>query len=110
MLSTREVADRLGVSEASVRRWSDSGLLPVHRVGKRRERRFRPRDVDAMARRHTASTSRPERPRGAHLVLAGQTVDLPIHVPALYDSEAGRVRLTAPFLADGLRSGQPCFL
>ena len=109
MLSTREVAERLGVSEASVRRWSDSGRLPVHRVGKRRERRFRARDVAAAASRHPAS-SPPAKPGAPNVVVAGQAMNVPVHLPALYDSDAGRVRLTAPFLAEGLKARQPCFL
>lgn len=32
------------------------------------------------------------------------------HLAAFYDSDAGRVRLTLPFLAEGLAAGQPCFL
>ena len=109
MLSTRQVAERLGVSEASVRRWSDSGHLPVQRVGKRRERRFRPRDVEAATRRHQPALP-PPKPGAPHLVLAGQATRVPVHVPAFYDSDAGRVRLTAPFLAEGIKAGQPCFL
>jgi excisionase family DNA binding protein len=109
MLSTRQVAERLGVSEASVRRWSDSGHLPVQRVGKRRERRFRSRDVDAAVKRHPAP-SPPPKPGAPNLFLAGQVLNVPVHVPAFYDSDAGRVRLTAPFLADGIKAGQPCFL
>lgn len=112
MLSTREVAERLGVSEASVRRWSDSGRLPVRRVGKRRERRFKAEDVDAAAGRLRAERTRVAISHVARpvVVLAGKTFELPLHLPAFYDSDAGRVRLTAPFIADGLRAGQPCFL
>ena len=112
MLSTREVAERLGVSEASVRRWGDSGRLPVRRAGKRRERRFRPEDVEAAASRLRQERMEVAIPRVARpvVVVAGKTLELPFHVPAFYDSDAGRVRLTAPFLADGLRAGQPCFL
>src|SRR3989475_10391149 len=48
-LSTRQAAKRLGVSEASVRRWSDRGLLPVQRVGKRLERRYKPEHVERFS-------------------------------------------------------------
>lgn len=111
MLSTRQVAERLGVSEASVRRWSDSGRLPVKRLGKRRVRRFAPEHVEKAAvqlRVAPAPSTFPQGPK--QVMLAGQTLDVPFHLPALYDTDAGRVRLTVPFLADGLRLGQPCFL
>src|SRR5690242_6335504 len=109
MLSTRQVAERLGVSEASVRRWSDNGHLPVQRVGNRRERRFRASDVEAAARRHP-TRSAPPKPGPQNVMLAGQVTNVPVHIPAFYDSDAGRVRLTAPFLAEGIKAGQPCFL
>ena len=38
LLNTKEAARFLRVSEASIRRWSDAGLLPARRVGRRRER------------------------------------------------------------------------
>lgn len=111
MLSTREVADRLGVSEASVRRWSDTGRLPVKRMGKRRERRFAPEHVDRVASQlHAAPLATPSLTSSKRVVLAGQVLEVPFHLPAFYDTEAGRTRLTVPFLADGLRAGQPCFL
>lgn len=111
MLSTREVAERLGVSEASVRRWSDSGRLPVKRIGKRRERRFALEHVEKVGGQLRGALS--ESPRltsSTHVVLAGQILEVPLHLPAFYDTDAGRTRLTVPFLADGLRAGQPCFL
>ena len=108
MLSTREVAERLSVSEASVRRWSDRGLLPVQRVGKRRERRFRPQDVNRLA--GEATPAGPSGRPGDQLLLGGRMVDIPFHLATFYDTDAGRFRLTIPFLVDGLRSGQPCVL
>jgi transcriptional repressor of dcmA and dcmR len=32
------------------------------------------------------------------------------HLATFYNSDAGRLRITVPFLAEGLRAGQPCFL
>ncbi len=108
-LSTRQAAERLGVSEASVRRWSDRGVLPVQRVGKRRERRFKAEHLDLTPREVRAGAP-PARSDKAQVWLGGQAFDVPLHLAAFYDSDAGRVRLTAPFLADGIRAGQPCFL
>lgn len=48
-LTSKEAARLLGVSEASVKRWADSGLLPAEKtVGG--HRRFRPEDVAAIQR------------------------------------------------------------
>lgn len=43
-LTSREAARLLGVSEASVKRWADSGLLPMEKTAGG-HRRFRPEDV-----------------------------------------------------------------
>ena len=108
-LSTKQASERLGVSEASVRRWGDSGLLRVHRVGKRGERRFKPQDLD----RFTVPSRMPA-PRTAsdprQVLVGGTLVAPPFHMATFYDSDVARLRLTGPFLADGLREGHPCYL
>lgn len=48
-LTSREAARALGVSEASVKRWADSGLLPMEKTAGG-HRRFRPEDVAAVRR------------------------------------------------------------
>ena len=45
MLTTSEVARRLGAHINSVRHWADIGLLPCYRIGVRKDRRFRSEDV-----------------------------------------------------------------
>src|SRR2546422_6352274 len=93
-LSTRQAAKRLGVSEASVRRWSDRGLLPVQRVGKRLERRFKPEHVERFA---APATPRPplasDIPRVA---LGGQAGGPRTPPPTPYDPDAGPARVGAP--------------
>jgi len=107
-LSTREAARQLGVSEASVRRWGEQGVLPVRRAGRRGDRRFKPEDVAKfeMRRRKVA----PGGSVAATLVVGGQAVRAGTHLAAFYDSEPGRVRLTVPFLAEGLLAGDLCLL
>jgi excisionase family DNA binding protein len=48
-LTSREAARALGVSEASVKRWADSGLLPMEKTAGG-HRRFRPEDVAVIRR------------------------------------------------------------
>lgn len=110
LFNTKEAAGFLRVSEASIRRWSDAGLLPARRIGRRRERRFTELDlarflgtseVVSASRMATFQTS---------VNVGGVPLPLHSHVATLYNSDAGRLRLTVPFFADGLRAGQPCFL
>jgi transcriptional repressor of dcmA and dcmR len=105
-LSTRQTAARLGISEASVRRWGDQGTLRVRRVGKRGERRFKAEHVE----RFVVERPPPPSDEASSVVLGGHQVAFGSHLCAFYDSDAGRLRLSVPFLAEGLRSGQPCFL
>ena len=104
LLNTAEAARFLRVSQASIRRWSDSGRLPSHRIGGRRERRFRQSDLVAfMESQETTAESAP-------VSVGGVKVAAPTHLSPFYGSDAGRLRLTVPFLIEGLRLGQPCIL
>lgn len=47
-----EVAAFLRVSTATVRRWTNTGLLPCYRLGGNRERRFSKEQVLAFVARH----------------------------------------------------------
>jgi len=102
LYSTQAAARRLGVSEASVRRWSDAGLLPVQRLGRRGTRRF----AEADLRRFAAAQGGPasEAPQGL------PHVDVHGHLATFYSSDSGRMRLSLPFLRAGLAEGERCFL
>jgi len=105
-IGTREAARLLGVSEASVRRWSDSGLLQSHRVGRRSERRFERSAVLGLK-----SAGRADASSSSNLVLL-EGGDAPVHshLSSYYTSDRGRLRLGVPFLRDGLAAGQPCVI
>jgi excisionase family DNA binding protein len=60
-LTSRQAARLLGVSEASVKRWADSGLLPALKTAGG-HRRFRPEDLAAF-RRAAPGRDAAERPR-----------------------------------------------
>jgi hypothetical protein len=105
--TTSTAAALLGVSEASVRRWSDAGLLPVQRLGRRRARRYDEADLLKFKQRQPASAI--DEPGAA--ITAG-AVRLPVHahLATFYDSDASRLRLTLPLLRDGLIAGETCLL
>ena len=105
LLNTAEAARLLRVSEASIRRWSDSGLLRVARIGRRRERRFN--DSDLLAFGELPPSKRA--PIGT-VNVGGMAIPVPVHLAPLYSTDEGRLRLTVPFLAEGIRLGQPGFL
>jgi excisionase family DNA binding protein len=109
LLNTEEAARFLRVSEASIRRWSDSGLLPARRVGRRRERRFAEADLVRFLG-NTTGKAQPSAPPASSVTVGGASVPIRTHVAPIYGSDAGSLRLSVPFLADGLRAGQPCFL
>jgi excisionase family DNA binding protein len=48
MLTTKEVADILGIHQNTVRRWSDLGLLRSFRVSRRGDRRYRYEDITSF--------------------------------------------------------------
>jgi excisionase family DNA binding protein len=108
LLNTKEAARFLRVSEDSIRRWSDSGLLPAQRVGRRRERRFVQSDLVAFLGR--TSEPAPTATAPSTVNVGGQRVPLRSHLAPIYGTDAGSLRLSLPFLADGIRAGQPCFL
>jgi len=101
----------LRVSEASIRRWSNAGLLPARRVGRRRERRFDPADLVRFLGQPTGGTQAGGRPAAPTAVtVGGASVPVRRHLAPIFSTDRGGLRLGVPFLADGLRSGQPCFL
>ncbi|HEV3234036.1 MAG TPA: MEDS domain-containing protein [Candidatus Dormibacteraeota bacterium] len=105
LLNTKEAAEFLRVSEASIRRWSDAGLLPAQRVGRRGARRFTRSDLERFM---GAKEGRPDDSSAA--VVGGEAIPLRAHIACLYGEEAGRFRHSVPFIVDGLRRGQPTFL
>jgi DcmR-like sensory protein/helix-turn-helix protein len=111
LLNTKEAARFLRVSEASMRRWSDAGLLPVQRVGRRRERRFSQPDLVRFLNQPTGDrTTIGRQAPAATVTLGGVSVPIRSHLAPIYSTDMGGLRLSVPFLAEGIRAGQPCFL
>lgn len=109
LYNTEEAARFLRVSQASVRRWSDTGLLPARRVGRRRERRFAEGDLLTFLGQ-PSTDARTAVPTPSTVNVGSASVPLRTHLAPIYGTDLGRLRIAVPFLADGLRAGQPCFL
>jgi transcriptional repressor of dcmA and dcmR len=108
LLNTEEAARFLRVSQASIRRWSNAGLLPARRVGRRRERRFAQADLVQFLGQRSGDPL-PSRPAMA-VTVGGASIPVRTHLAPIYSTDLGGLRLAVPFLAEGLKSGQPCFL
>jgi transcriptional repressor of dcmA and dcmR len=112
LLDIKQAAQFLHVSEISLRRWTNAGLLPCLRVGGRRERRFRRADLLAFVEEGPAGEE--AEPRGAsrrhHTIIDGIPVRFGTHFCGLYASDLGQVRQAVGFLAGGLRPRNVCFL
>jgi excisionase family DNA binding protein len=112
LLTIKQASEVLQVSEASLRRWTESGRLACLRVGGRRERRFR--RVDLMACLETPGAD--ARSSGESAAVAGEVLLDQLRLPRgshlcdLYESDAGRLRLSVPFLAQGVIHGERCYL
>jgi hypothetical protein len=110
LLNTKEAARFLRVSEASIRRWSDAGVLPVQRVGRRGERRFTPADMRRFLGQAPGDPAARPGASAATVNVGAVSVSLGSHLAPIYSTDAGGLRLSVPFLAEGLKTGQPCFL
>lgn len=102
LLDIGEAARFLNVSETSLRRWTNAGLLPCLRVGRRRERRFRRSDLLAFMEQPGAAQQQGNGKRGSRTSHASQ--DEPVaaihgnHLCGIYGSDAGRLDLTVPLI------------
>ncbi len=112
LLTIKEAAALLKVSEASLRRWTNSGRLGCLRIGAKHERRFRRQDLLAfMEERESERSPKAAQPdRQAEVVLEGIAIEHGNHICTLYENDLGRLKWSVPFLADGLRAGDCCLL
>jgi excisionase family DNA binding protein len=113
LFDIKRAASFLGVSETSLRRWTNSGQLACLRVGGKRERRFRRTDLVAFMEAQPVTNSPPRsQPSDGrqHTVIAGSPVTFGTHLCGLYGHDAGRTKLALEFLVEGLRPGSVCFL
>ena len=113
-LDIAEAAQFLSVSETSLRRWTNSGILRCLRVGQRRERRFRRADLLAFMEHQ------PSRAKGTDAIpeaaSAGAALDLSSaltqgdHLSGFYASDLGLITLSVRFILEGLQEGSMVYV
>ncbi len=111
LLNIKEAAALLKVSEASLRRWTNAGRLACMRLGAKRERRFRREDLMSfLENRDAVAVPAAPSARPAEVMLEGIAIEYGNHICTLYENDLGRLKWSVPFISDGLRSGDGCFL
>ena len=114
LLDIGEAARFLNVSETSLRRWTNAGVLPCLRVGQRRERRFRRDDLVAFME-HQPSHSNGANPFPVAAATASP-LDLSSalthgdHLSGFYASDLGLITLSVRFILDGLQEGSMVYV
>lgn len=115
LLNIKQAAVFLNVSEISLRRWTDSGKLPCFRIGGKRERRFKQDDLEAFLevqvdRNIIPVNSSSHFNHKTHILLEGVCIDYGKHICTIYETDLGRIKLSVPFLSEGIRKNDICFL
>jgi excisionase family DNA binding protein len=110
LLNIKQAAKILNASVISLRRWSDSGKLPCLRVGVKRERRFLLSDLYAYLELEVAPNRDDSPVRMAYIELEGIAIDYGSHLCTFYETDPGRLKMSLPFLLNGLQMGDRCFL
>lgn len=123
LLNVRQAAALLNVSQMTIRRWTNDGLLPCFRIGKKRERRFSEADLqsflagrsnDPAAMNHCADTV-PAAPApnqtsvridGVSLGFADLHVPDGSHLTHLYLDRSEALGIQGFFVRQGLNTGE----
>ena len=116
LLDIGNAAEFLNVSETSLRRWTNAGVLPCLRLGRRRERRFRRADLLAFMENQPVRLTRDDQQPATTVPAARTPANGSItltqgsHLCAFYDSDLGRATLAVRFMLDGLQEGSMVYL
>jgi transcriptional repressor of dcmA and dcmR len=102
LLNIKEAAEFLNVSEMTVRRWTNQGLLNCYRVGKRRARRFRSQDLMACLEGRSTATG------SATVALGINGVAVPdgSHITHLSREESESLGTAAAYILEGLQASE----
>lgn len=122
LLNVRQAAALLNVSQMTIRRWTNDGLLPCFRIGKKRERRFSEANLhafiagrtDPAATNHTVDTvtavpapnQTSDRIDGVSLGFADLHVPDGSHLTHLYLDRSEALGIQGFFVRQGLNTGE----
>lgn len=109
LLNVRQAAELLNVSQMTVRRWTNAGLLACFRIGKKRERRFHPSDIQQFLEGKTPSLRTEKKASGIsdrHVALGFSGLDVPdgTHMVHLYGDLSEAMGVQALFLRQGIEN------
>ena len=97
VISIKEAAAYLNVSEMSIRRWTNNGKLKCFRVGQKRERRFKIEDLQAFLQKDEEN----------RCILDGQyQVPGDAHISHFYKSEEESIDIGVMYIQEGLGRGE----
>ncbi|MDO9264853.1 MAG: MEDS domain-containing protein [Desulfosalsimonadaceae bacterium] len=99
LLNIKEAALFLNVSEMSIRRWTNQGVLKCYRVGGKRERRFYMRDLQDFLK---ASRSQTPRPLGS----CEPRLSDGDHVTHFYSGKKEGLDFSVTYVLAGLKRGE----
>lgn len=109
LLNVRQAAELLNVSEMTVRRWTNAGLLACFRIGKKRERRFYPSDLQQFLEGKTSPPRIEENAPGMparRVALGFGGLDVPdgTHMAHLYADVSEALDVQTFFLHQGIEN------
>jgi len=112
LLNVKEAAALLNVSQMTIRRWTNAGLLRCFRIGKKLERRFSPQDLQTFIegepdpRKKSLTPSVPAAENSVGLGFGNITVPDGTHLTHLYFDLQEALGLQAFFLRQGLENAE----
>ncbi|PKN69982.1 MAG: hypothetical protein CVU54_08095 [Deltaproteobacteria bacterium HGW-Deltaproteobacteria-12] len=102
LLNIKEAARILHVTETTIRRWTNTGLLNCYRIGRKRERRFKMEDL----KQYLLSVNDHFNRQSAHLGYKDLDVPGGAHVAHLSLDEAESLEIGVAYISKGLQLGE----
>lgn len=107
LLNVKEAAAFLNVSEMTIRRWTNAGILNCYRIGKKRERRFSPAELlDYVAGGAGAGKRISVGQKTLSLGYGGIEVPDGAHISHLYVDPEEALDLQTSYVRQGLVNGE----